>query len=141
MHPLNGGIQDDEVAAPPEANDEQPQDAKAQPQAITWEEAQMMLETGNAVILDTRAATAYRAGHITGALSLPFNEIRDRMPELMQKYDKDTWLITYCSAESCITSEEAASILMQDYGYRHVFHMPGGYTEWQLAQRSKPASD
>lgn len=49
--------------------------------------------TGTAVFLDVRAATDYAAGHITGAISIPFDQLSDRMNEL----NPNDWIITYCT--------------------------------------------
>lgn len=49
--------------------------------------------TGSAVFVDVRAATDYAAGHVTGAISIPFDQLSDRMNEL----NPDDWIITYCT--------------------------------------------
>jgi len=49
--------------------------------------------TGTAVFVDVRAATDYAASHVTGAISIPFDQLSDRMNEL----NPDDWIITYCT--------------------------------------------
>ena len=110
------------------------------PTAITWQEAKQMIATGETVLVDARPLVAFQAGSIPGAVSLPSNRIKDEMPEFMKKYGTDRWLIIYCSDKGCASSEQVATILMREYGYQHVFHMPGGYAEWRIAETSQPKS-
>lgn len=60
---------------------------------VTLANAKSALEAGTAVIIDVRAAEAYQAAHITGAISIPSNELETRLSEL----NKDEWIITYCT--------------------------------------------
>ena len=56
-------------------------------------ELKEMLEAGVAVVYDTRAKMAYDAEHITGALSMPYEEVSKRAGEL----PKDKTLVFYCT--------------------------------------------
>ena len=49
--------------------------------------------TGSAVFVDVRAATDYAAGHVAGALSIPYDQLSDRMNEM----NPNDWIITYCT--------------------------------------------
>ena len=60
---------------------------------VTPEELKKMLDSGKAVVYDTRAKGAYDAEHIKGALSMPSNEVADRAGEL----PKDKTLVFYCT--------------------------------------------
>jgi 3-mercaptopyruvate sulfurtransferase SseA len=60
---------------------------------ITPAEVRAALEKGEAVIVDVRGQGSYEAGHVKGALSIPFNEILSRTSEL----PRDKMIITYCS--------------------------------------------
>ena len=60
---------------------------------LTAKEAWEAQQSGKAVIVDTRSATQYDAGHIAGSISLPLDQLESRMSEL----DPDTWYITYCT--------------------------------------------
>ena len=113
------------------------QDA-AKPVAVTWPEVKKMIATGEAVLVDARPLVAFQAGSIPGAVSLPSNRIKDEIPEFIKKYATDKWLIVYCSDQGCASSEQVAATLLRDYGYQHVFHMPGGYAEWRIAETSQP---
>jgi 3-mercaptopyruvate sulfurtransferase SseA len=60
---------------------------------VSLADAKAAYETGSAVFLDVRDAESYAQSHIVGALSIPLNELPERMSEL----DKSAWIITYCT--------------------------------------------
>ena len=57
------------------------------------EEARTALESKQAIGVDVRDKDSYQRGHIAGALSIPYDELAQRLGEL----DKQAWIITYCS--------------------------------------------
>ena len=119
--------------APPRVADE--------PVAVTWAEAKTMLQTGEAVLVDARPLTAFQAGSIPGAISLPANRIKEEMPAFMKRVDTNRWLIVYCGDQGSASSEDVGKTLIREYGYRHVFHMPGGYAEWQIAETGRKTEE
>lgn len=60
---------------------------------ININDAKAAVDRGEALLLDVRAADAYRSGHITGAVAMPEAEIPSRGMSL----PKDKKIITYCS--------------------------------------------
>jgi hypothetical protein len=56
-------------------------------------ELQEMLESGRAVVYDTRPRAAYDQEHIKGALSMPHEEVDARAAEL----PRDKTLVFYCT--------------------------------------------
>ncbi len=61
---------------------------------ISPREARALLETGEAVVYDTRTTAAYRIEHAAGATSLPEAELAGRIDELP---DDGRGLIFYCT--------------------------------------------
>ena len=61
---------------------------------ISYEGFRKLYDRGQVLVLDTRGESAYRAGHIPGAESLPLDEVEARIPQL--KKEKRA-LVTYCS--------------------------------------------
>ena len=88
---------------------------------------EMMLDTRQVVILDTRPAADYRgpSGHIAGAISAPFDTIEKQLPELLP-YQNDTVLVY--GARS--TDGELAARLLSLAGFRNVVHVAGGLDAW-----------
>lgn len=60
---------------------------------VTVDELKKMLDSGKAVVYDTRAKAAYDAEHIKGSLSMPFNEVAERAGEL----PKGKTIVFYCT--------------------------------------------
>lgn len=60
---------------------------------VTPAEARSAVEKGQAVIVDVRGEDSFKAGHISGALWIPLNEIASRAGEL----PRGKTIVTYCS--------------------------------------------
>ena len=60
---------------------------------ITPAELKDAQSKGAVVLVDVRSEPVYQAGHIKGALSIPFDEFTARLKEL----PRDKMIITYCS--------------------------------------------
>jgi rhodanese-related sulfurtransferase len=86
------------------------------------------LEAGTAdfVLVDTRRPEAFAAGHIPGALNLPYAEMdADRAAALLSR---DRLVVTYCSSPACNAATRGAAALAE-LGY-HVKEMLGGLWYW-----------
>lgn len=88
---------------------------------------EMVLDTRQVVILDTRPAEAYRgpAGHIAGAINAPFDTIEKQLPELLP-YQNDTVLVYGANS----TDGALAARLLSLAGFRNVVHVAGGLDAW-----------
>lgn len=60
---------------------------------ISLQGAKAAYDAGEAVFLDVRAKSSYDFSHIAGALSIPYDEIEQRLQEL----DPSDWIIPYCT--------------------------------------------
>lgn len=60
---------------------------------VTPEEVRDLVKNGKAVLVDVRGTSAYKAGHIKGALDIFVGDIAQRAGEL----PKDKLILTYCS--------------------------------------------
>ncbi len=89
--------------------------------------AEMMLDSRQVVILDTRPAADYRGpnGHIAGAISAPFDTIEKQLPELLP-YQRDTVLVYGATS----TDGALAARLLSLAGFRNVVHIAGGLESW-----------
>jgi rhodanese-related sulfurtransferase len=75
-------------------------------------------------ILDVRSKEEFDSGHIDGAYLIPVSELENRLAELPQNKP----IIVYCRSGNRSTS--AANILLEK-GFKEIFNMTGGITEWQ----------
>ena len=78
------------------------------------------------LFIDVRTEVEYKNGHIKGAVSIPVEEIEERLDEIPQ----DRPLIVYCNGTSCDRSGNAANILKKN-GFKDVSDLIGnGIFEW-----------
>jgi hypothetical protein len=66
-------------------------DSSAEIARIRPEEAKAAFYSGEATFVDVRAKEFYTESHIPGALSIPLDELQDRLDELNQ----NDWIILY----------------------------------------------
>lgn len=85
------------------------------------------VEGGGTIVLDVRPAEEYRAGHIPGALSIPLEELTDRIAEISSDVD----VVVYCRGEYCVMAYDAVRLL-NDRGHR-ALRLHDGMLEWRLA--------
>jgi rhodanese-related sulfurtransferase len=85
-----------------------------------------------ALVIDAREAADYAGGHISGALSLPYNDAMAE-PERVKKLDPaGRPIVIYCSGGDCELSMDLAKLLVEA-GKRRVLVYEGGFPEWQGA--------
>lgn len=82
-------------------------------------------QTGTVTVLDVRPHEEYLAGHIPGALSVPLNELRQRLKEL----PKNQIIVAYCRGPYCILAFKAVKLLKQ-HGLRAV-RLADGIPDWR----------
>ncbi len=97
-------------------------------EAIGLEELRKRHEEGRVVILDVRPGAEYEAGHITGAHSIPLDELKRRLKEL----PKNKTVVAYCRGPYCLMTDEAVSLLRAK-GYR-ALRLECGYPDWKQAE-------
>ncbi|GAB2765874.1 ArsR/SmtB family transcription factor [Streptomyces bullii] len=102
---------------------------------LTREELQARVEAGDVVVLDVRPVEEYRAGHIPGAISIPVEELANRINELPE----DTEIVVYCRGEYCVLAYDAVRLLT-DRGRRAV-RLNDGMLEWRLSALPVDAAD
>lgn len=90
---------------------------------------------GKAILLDVRPRREFEAGHLSGAINIPFDELQDRLSEL----PRDRQVITYCRGEYCLFADEAAELLRAN-GF-DVACLEGGWPEWQSEGRPVQIGD
>ncbi|OGL42544.1 MAG: hypothetical protein A2161_20525 [Candidatus Schekmanbacteria bacterium RBG_13_48_7] len=96
---------------------------------IYLDQAIEAFEQGTPLFIDARPVEEYYAGHIDGAINIPYLKIKQN-PGLY-KFDIpiDRSLIIYCGSTECDVSKSLAIILIKK-GYKDVTVFSGGWTEW-----------
>lgn len=92
---------------------------------ITAEEAKQIMDSEEGyVILDVREQDEYDAGHIPGAILIPYTQIDEKANEMLP--DKDQLILVYC--RSGRRSKIAAEALVE-IGYTSIKEF-GGIIDW-----------
>jgi DNA-binding transcriptional ArsR family regulator len=79
------------------------------------------------VVLDTRPAGEYAAGHIVGAISMPVDDLQRQLRLL----PKEKEYVAYCRGPYCVYADRAVEIL-ESHG-RTARRMREGFPEWRAA--------
>ena len=64
-------------------------------------------KAGEVVVVDVRPRVEFEAGHLPGALSIPLEELSQRLSEL----DPDTSVVAYCRGPYCVLAAQAVAQL------------------------------
>ena len=92
---------------------------------ITAEEAKQIMDTGEGcIILDVREQEEYDAGHIPGAILIPYTQMGEKANDMLP--DKDQLILVYC--RSGRRSKIAAEALVE-LGYTNIKEF-GGIIDW-----------
>ena len=97
-------------------------------EGIARGELEERLQSGDLVIVDVRPEDEYEAGHIEGALSIPIDQLAQRLAELPEGSE----VIAYCRGPFCAYANQAVREL-RDAG-RSARRLEVGWPEWKLAQ-------
>jgi rhodanese-related sulfurtransferase/DNA-binding transcriptional ArsR family regulator len=96
-------------------------------QPVTRDELEELAKTTDVTVLDVRPTEEYSAGHIPGAVSIPLDELADRLAELPD----DGQVVAYCRGAYCVLAHDAVRLLrLHD---RRVQRLADGMLEWRLA--------
>jgi rhodanese-related sulfurtransferase/DNA-binding HxlR family transcriptional regulator len=103
-------------------------------EAMSRDELRKRLRRNEVVLVDVRPAEEFGAGHIDGALSIPLDELDERLAEL----PADREIVAYCRGEFCAYANEAVRALRA--AGRSARRLDGGWPEWWLAQQEKTSN-
>ena len=104
---------------------EEPQPIEAP--SITPADLHERRELGEApVVIDVRTQAEYAAGHVAGAINIPFDQVANRISEV----DAPHGVALYCMVGPRARKGESALLAA---GYRSVLHLEGGLAAWQEA--------
>ncbi|AKV04464.1 Transcriptional regulator, ArsR family [Labilithrix luteola] len=92
---------------------------------VDSDELMRRVKAGEVTVLDVRPPSEYRAGHIPGALSIPIDELKNRLKEL----PKNREVVAYCRGPYCVMAVEAVELLRKK-GFK-AQRMEEGVVDWR----------
>ncbi len=96
---------------------------------LTYDEFEILLKKGDVFLADARDSAAFAAGHIPGAVNIPYDRAEDMLDELEAMDDRPATLICYCDGSDCGASMELAHRLY--YLFTTTYDFNGGWRAWQ----------
>ena len=97
------------------------------PLEMTREELLARSKAGTVVVLDVRPREEFQAAHIPGALSIPLEQLSDRLSEI----PADREIVAYCRGAYCVLAYDAVHLLNNNG--RRAKRLAEGMLEWRLA--------
>jgi rhodanese-related sulfurtransferase len=94
---------------------------------ISVAELQERMSRDEVLLLDVRPEVEFQAGHLPGAVSVPLDELEQRLEEL----PPGMLIVAYCRGPYCVFADQALELLSKR-GWR-VARLEEGVAEWQFA--------
>ena len=95
--------------------------------AVRFRQLLRDVQAGRVMLIDLRPAEEFRAGHLPGARSLPFDELNPA--DLKALATGDATVIAYCRGPWCVTARHGVQRLRK--GGVNAKRLPAGVAEWQ----------
>ena len=99
---------------------------KLELQSVTIDELIEKMENEEVVLLDVRPEEEFKAGHISSALSIPYDQLASRFDEL----PKNKEIIAYCRGPFCVFADDASEFLLRN-NFKSK-RLKEGYPDWKL---------
>ncbi len=100
--------------------------SRFQLESVTIDELLRKMDSGRVTILDVRPEIEFKKGHIVNSISIPFNQLSDRLKEL----PKSNQIIAYCRGPFCVYADDAVALLSKA-GYK-AKRLEEGYPDWAI---------
>jgi rhodanese-related sulfurtransferase len=82
------------------------------------------------LILDVRTPEEFAAGHVPGAINIPYTHLPSRISEVADSGDKD--IVLYCVTG--VRAEKGAERLREN-GFQKLLHLDGDMKAWEEQKR------
>ena len=94
--------------------------------AVGPQQAVMLINRSDAVVVDVRDKKEFEAGHIVDAINIPLSKVDQRLSELKKHQEKPVIVVCKLGKHSA----EAAKKI-QAAGHEQGYKLSGGVTEWK----------
>ena len=100
---------------------------RTEPEPVEMTELLRRARAGHVIVVDARPASEYAAGHIPGALSIPVDDLKQRLRRL----PKSKPYVAYCRGPYCVYADQAVQQLRA--AGRRATRLAVGLPEWKSA--------
>lgn len=94
-------------------------------ESITIDELVARMENDSVTVIDVRPTAEYLNGHIAGAISIPIEQLQERLKEL----SKSKQIVAYCRGPFCVFADEAIELLLKNKF--KAIRLNEGFPEWK----------
>ncbi len=102
------------------------QESRHNLETVTSSQLLERIQQGKALLLDVRPREEYKSGHIASALSIPQEELIQKLKDL----PKDKEIVAYCRGPLCAMAYDAVELL-NNHGFK-AFRLETGFPEWKV---------
>lgn len=99
-------------------------------ETITPRELTEKLQVQPVQLIDVRNPNEWKAGIIEGALTIPLDELREKLDQL----DPDKETVVYCRSGQ---RSYFGSCILRNNGFKNIKNLTGGYLSWEIYQKSQ----
>ncbi|UCG52779.1 MAG: hypothetical protein JSW58_04295 [Candidatus Latescibacterota bacterium] len=123
---------DESLTATETTSPDWPTEAELSSGELSRERLRVLMETGNIIVVDARSEAEFAAGHITGAINIPYDALVDQYDKLRELVPMDAMVVCYCESVTCDESENLAREL-GFMGYSNVLIYKAGWQDWETS--------
>jgi rhodanese-related sulfurtransferase len=100
---------------------------------ISLAETEDLFVSRGALFIDSRSPEEYSAGHILGAVSVPYDRKRRSLTPADLGVPPDKTVVVYCHGGDCQMSVNLAKVFSTS-GFKNIKIYTGGWAEWEAAR-------
>jgi rhodanese-related sulfurtransferase/DNA-binding transcriptional ArsR family regulator len=100
---------------------------RSRPEPVSMQDLLGRARSKDVIVLDARPANEFHAGHIAGAISVPIDELQQRLRSL----PTDKEYVAYCRGPYCVYADRAVELLLKSR--RRARRLADGFPEWRAA--------
>lgn len=101
-------------------------EGKEKLESVTIDDLIARIDLKEVVLLDVRPQSEYNFGHISEAISIPIEQLAERLKEL----PKNKEIIAYCRGPFCVFADEATELLLKNNFKAK--RLSEGFPDWKL---------
>jgi len=94
-------------------------------EVVDKEDLLQRIQSGEVTVLDVRPTQEYQAGHIPGSISIPLQDLKQRINELPH----DQEIVAYCRGPYCVLAVKAVELLRKN-GF-NAERLEDGVSDWR----------